>query len=245
MKMAAIYDIHGNLPALEAVLEEIREEGVDRIVVGGDIVPGPMPQESVSTLLGLSIPVQFIHGNGERDVLTLHRGQEPTRIPEGFRDVMRWVLNQLAPDQILELAAWPMTLRLEIPGVGDVLFCHATLRDDNELFTRLTPEDRLGPIFEATGADVVVCGHTHMQFDRMIGDVRVVNAGSVGMPFGDPGAYWLLLGSSIELRRTRYDFAEATERIRATEYSQASEFEVLRPASEAQMLEMFEAAALQ
>ncbi len=242
--MAAIYDIHGNLPALEAVLQEIQEEGVDQIVVGGDIVPGPMPRESVSALLDSPIPVHFIHGNGERDVLTLHRGEEPTRVPEQFRDVIRCVADQLPAEHFSEFALWPLTLTLDLRSLGDVLFCHATPRDDNELFTRLTPEDRLKPIFESTGAALVVCGHTHMQFDRMIGEVRVVNAGSVGMPFADPGAYRLLLGPRVELRQTQYDFAAATQRIQATEYPGLPDFEVIRPPREEQMLKLFESAAL-
>lgn len=244
MRVAAIYDIHGNLPALEAVLQEIRHEGVDRVVVGGDIVPGPMPRETLSMLLDLSIPVQFIQGNGENDILALHRGEALTRVPERFHEVMRWVANELRPEHVSELATWPPILKLAIGGLGDVVFCHATPRDDNELFTRITPEDRLTPIFDATGADLVICGHTHMQFDRTIGEVRVVNAGSVGMPFGNPGAYWLLLGSSIDLRCTRYDLAVATERIRATDYPQPMEFAVLNPATEKQMLDVFESAAL-
>ena len=244
MRVAAIYDIHGNLPALEAVLDEIRGEGVDQVVVGGDVVPGPMPRESVSALLDLSIPVRFIQGNGERDILALQGGQELTRVPAQFHEVMRWVANQLPPQHLSEFASWPLTLRINLPGLGDVVFCHATPRDDNELFTRLTPEHRLRPIFEATNAALVICGHTHMQFDRRVGGVRVVNAGSVGMPFGDPGAYWALLGSGLELRHTPYDLAAAAERISATEYPQASEFDVQRPPPESQMLEVFEAAAL-
>lgn len=244
MRVAVLYDIHGNLPALEAVLEAIETEGIDRIVVGGDIVPGPMPRESVSALLDLTVPVQFIQGNGERDVLALHRGEEPTRVPERLRGLLRWVADQIPAEQLSELSRWPLTLRVDIPGLGDVLFCHATPRDDNELFTRLTPEHRLRPIFESTGAALVVCGHTHMQFDRTIGDVRVVNAGSVGMPFAEPGAYWLLLGPGVELRRTRYDFAAATERIRAVDYPGLPDFDVTRPPREDQMIEAFESAAI-
>jgi diadenosine tetraphosphatase ApaH/serine/threonine PP2A family protein phosphatase len=89
---------------------------------------------------------------------------------------------------------------------------------------------------------VVICGHTHMQFDRMIGRTRVVNAGSVGMPFGVPGAYWLLLEPDVRLRRTLYDFTQAAERIRGTPYPQAEDFalqSVLTPPSEEKMLEVF------
>jgi hypothetical protein len=81
-----------------------------------------------------------------------------------------------------------------------------------------------------------------MQFDRTIGDVRVVNAGSVGMPFSEPGAYWLLLGPDVELRYTSYDLESAAERVRGTDYPQAAEFaerNVVRPPSEGEMLEAF------
>jgi predicted phosphodiesterase len=126
--------------------------------------------------------------------------------------------------------------------LGQVLFCHSTPRSETEVFTRLTSEDRLLPIFEGLDARVVVCGHIHMQFDRMIGRTRVVNAGSVGMPFGEPGAYWLLLGPDVQLRHTFYDLAKAVERIRATSYPQAQDFaahNVLQPPSEKEVLEAF------
>ena len=100
------------------------------------------------------------------------------------------------------LERWPRTLRLGIDSLGDVLFCHATPRSDSEILIRLTPEDRLLPVFEPAGVSLVICGHTHMQFDRRIGSTRVVNAGSVGMPFEAPGAYWLLLGPGVEQRNT-------------------------------------------
>lgn len=242
MRVAAIYDIHGNLPALEAVLGEIGREGVDQVVVGGDVVPGPMPRECVSALLEHSLPVRFIRGNGEQDLLTLEAGEEPTRVPPPVRGVLRWVLTELPPEQLAAFTSWPLTVRVEVPGLGDVLFCHATPRDDNQLFTRLTPEGRLRPIFEETNADLVVCGHTHMQFDRRVGDVRVVNAGSVGMPFGEPGAYWALLGPGVQLRRTPYDLDAAADRIGETEYPGVSEFDVRQPRPESEMLELFEAA---
>jgi putative phosphoesterase len=247
MRVAALYDIHGNLPALEAVIADVRAAGVDRIVVGGDVVPGPMPRETIARLLDLDLPMQFIRGNGDRETLSWMRGTETEAIPASYRDAMRWVAQQLRPDYEAVLARWPETVRVQVDGLGEVLFCHATPRDDNEIFTRLTPEDRLLPIFEAAGVPLVVCGHTHMQFDRSIGKTRVVNAGSVGMPFTGPGAYWLLLGPDVQLKRTEYDLEEAAARIRGTSYPQAEEFaagNVLRPPSEAQMLEAFSRAEL-
>jgi len=242
MAVAAVYDIHGNLPALEAVLEDIRLAKVDRILVGGDVLPGPMPRETIECLLNLDLPAQFIHGNGDREVLARMRGIETGGVPEKFRGVIDWTAQQLQPEHERLLASWPSTLQLDIEGLGTVLFCHATPRNDTELFSRNTPEGRLLPVFAGVQADVVVCGHTHMQFDRKVGATRVLNAGSVGMPFGQPGADWLLLGPSVEFRHTSYDLARAAARIRQTGYPQAEDFvqhNILQPPSEKDMLEAF------
>jgi putative phosphoesterase len=242
MTVAALYDIHGNLPALEAVLDDVRHADVDQIVVGGDVVPGPMPRETLARLLDLDLPVHYVMGNGDREVLAQIAGTDTGGVPERFRASMRWNADQLSTEQAHSMAAWPGTARVEIQRLGAVLFCHATPRSDTEIFTRLTPEDRLLPIFGALAEPVVVCGHTHMQFDRMIGKARVLNAGSVGMPFGEPGAYWLLLGPGIELRHTRYDLTAAAGRIRETEYPLAHDFarsNVLQPPSEQDMLDAF------
>jgi putative phosphoesterase len=247
MRVAAIYDIHANLPALEAVLRDVRQADVDHIVVGGDVLPGPMPRETIACLQELDIPMQCIHGNGDREALAWTRGGETETIPQQYRPAMRWVAEQLRPEDERLLQSWPLTIRVDIRGLGEVLFCHATPRNDTEIFTRLTPEDRLLPVFEGLNVPVVVCGHTHMQFDRMVGVTRVVNAGSVGMPFQEPGAYWLLLGPDVQLRRTAYDLAGAARRIRETQYPQAEDFaarNVLQPPSEAETLAAFAPAEL-
>lgn len=247
MRVAAVYDIHGNLPALEAVLQEVRLAEADLIVMGGDIVPGPMPRETLECLLNLDIPVRFIQGNCEVDALAEATGAGAARVPEQFREIMRWSARQLFPEYEGFVAGWPKTLRVEMSGLGAVLFCHATPRDDNEIFTRLTPEEPLLPVFERLDVAIVVCGHTHMQFDRTVGSVRVVNAGSVGMPFGEAGADWLLLDGGVQLKHTPYDLKQAAERIRKTDYPQAQEFaanHVLQPPKEEQMLEVFTRAGL-
>ena len=140
------------------------------------------------------------------------------------------------------MASWPSTHRVSVSEIGNVLFCHATPRNDTDIFTAETTEERLRPIFSRVDAAVVVCGHSHMQFDRRIGAVHVVNAGSVGMPFGKSGADWLLLDSGLRLRHTDYDLERAAERIRATAYPQAEEFAnryVLNPPSEREMLDAY------
>ena len=242
MRVAALYDIHGNLPALEAVLEEVRQAEVDLVIVGGDVFPGPMSGDTLACLLDFDLPVRYIHGNGDREVLTLAAGHKSESVPESFRETIRWVVERLDPEHQRIMTGWPPTARVEIADLGDVLFCHATPRNDTDIFTRLTPEDRLQPIFESANAPLVVCGHTHMQFDRRVGNVRVVNAGSVGMPFGEPGAHWLLLGPDVQLQRTDYDLTRAAERIRATDYPQAADFAaryILQPPSELEMLHKF------
>src|SRR5262245_4658883 len=248
MRVAALYDIHGNLPALDAVLDEVRQARVDRIVVGGDVLPGPMPRDTLTRLLDLDIPTEFIDGNGDRIVRLQMRGTESSEVPEPFRDMIRWTADQLRPEDEALLASWPLTRTLTIAGVGEVLFCHATPRNDTEIFTRRTPEDRLAPVFADVSAAMVVCGHTHMQFDRTVGKLRIVNAGSVGMPFQQPaGAFWLLLGPEVQLRRTEYDFNGAAARIRQTGFPQAETMVVryvVEPPSEAATLESYAHAEL-
>ncbi|MGA3046024.1 MAG: metallophosphoesterase family protein [Terracidiphilus sp.] len=242
MRIAAIYDIHANLSALEAVLQEIRQAKVDCVVVGGDVLPGPLPRETLQCLLDLDIPAQFIHGNGDREVLAQMSGIETDwyrTAPVQWRDPVHWAARQLGTEHQQLLEGWPPTYRITIPSLGDLLFCHATPRNDTEIFTRLTPDDRLLPVFEGLNVSVVVCGHTHMQFDRMIGATRVVNAGSVGMPFGEPGAYWVLLDSQVQLQHTRYDLARAASQVRGTAYPQAENFasrNILHPSSEKEAL---------
>jgi putative phosphoesterase len=242
MRVAALYDIHGNLPALEAVVNDVHRSGADAIVIGGDVVPGPLPRETMAYLRALDLPLRFVRGNGDREVLARMRGIDTGTVPPAFRDVIDWVADELGTNDERDFASWPPAVRLAIDGIGEVLFCHATPRNDTDIFTRDTPAERLAPIFADTSASLVVCGHTHMQFDRKIGQMRVVNAGSVGMPFGPPGAYWLLLGPGVALRHTPYDVDAAASRIAASRYPQAARFaehNVQHPPAEADMLALY------
>jgi len=242
MRVAVLNDIHGNLVALEAVLQEAAASGVDAIVVGGDVLPGPLPHESLARLSALDRPTHFLYGNGEVAVLERLAGRRPATVPEPYQPLIDWTARQLSPDQQRALGRWPPIVRLAIAGLGDVLFCHATPRNENEIFTPLTAEDRLIPIFAPANAALVVCGHTHIQFDRTVGATRVINPGSVGMPFGPAGADWLILGTAVELRHTQYDLDAAAERIRASGYPAAEEFAtkyVLHPPSTSDMLAIY------
>ncbi len=225
MRVAALYDIHGNIAALEATLREVEKAHSDLIVIGGDIVPGPFPLETLDRLLALGERVRFLRGNCDREVVAVFDGEPfPSDMPQQTQEAMTWTARQLDRSQRDVLASWPETLALAIDGLDDVLFCHGSPRGDEGILTPLTPEDRLREELAGVTQPVVVCGHTHMQFDRSFEGVRVVNAGSVGMPFEKPGAYWLLLGPTVALRRTSYDLERAAERVRASVYPQAQTF---------------------
>jgi putative phosphoesterase len=189
MPIATLYDVHGNIRALEAVLQEIPDDAV--IVVGGDVAVGPHPSETLERLRSLGDRVRWVRGNADRELTP----GEPGLAPEGALEPVR---AKLTDEQIAFLHGLPPTVQ-----IGRVLFCHATPRNDVDVFTVLTPEHRVAPLFADVDADIVVCGHTHMQFDRMIAGKRVINSGSVGMPYEDaPGAYWTL---DLEHRRTEYE----------------------------------------
>jgi putative phosphoesterase len=204
VRAAAISDIHGNLPALEAVLADIDREGVDGIVVVGDTISGPWPDEVFDRVVGVDALV--VRGNVDR--LALEGG-------EG--DIGEWSVARLGRRQDV-VAAWPLTVEVEIDGLGRVLVCHSTPWDDTPIYTRITPDRELVELLGRVDADVLLCGHTHMQYDRTLSSgLRIVNPGSVGMPYeGKPGAYWAILGPDVELRRSEYDVEGAAAAMRAT-----------------------------
>ena len=251
MRIAALYDIHGNLPALNAVLEELEQVRPDVVVIGGDMVSGPMPQQTLERLGQLGNRVCSLRGNADREVVAAFDGLPfVLRMPEEVRGVTLWTAQQLERPQRDFLAQLPEQITLHVEGLGDVLFCHATPRSDEEIFTPITPQERLNTIFTGIEQQLVVCGHTHMQFERRVGSVRIVNAGSIGMPYADrPGAYWLLVGpEGSEFRRTEYDVETAAQQVRESGYPQAQDFageNVLKVPSAAEATEIFERMAME
>jgi putative phosphoesterase len=248
MKIAALYDIHGNLPALNAVLSDLEEIKPDLIVIGGDIVSGPMPVQTLERLLQLQshTKVQFIRGNGDREVVIAFDGQ-PLRseMSEKGREQTEWVAKQLDRAHRDFLAQLPLHFMQKVEALGEVLFCHATPYSDEELFTPLTPQDTLIPMFQGVMQNTVICGHTHIQFERILGSIRILNAGSVGMPYAArPGAYWLLLGPDGHVfRRSAYDAGAAAEQLSTSTDPQVKEFiegNVLKVPTAAQAIEVFE-----
>jgi putative phosphoesterase len=209
LRVAALYDIHGNLPALDAVLSEVEREGVDAIVVGGDIAAGPpQPREVVERLRSLA-NAHCIRGNADR-----LRDDEYTG-----DDGLGWLFEQLDDEQVEWLVALPFSVVLD-----DTLYVHAAPLDDRTIITELTTDDKLGGLLRGVEQSRVVAGHTHMQLERRVGEKLFVNAGSVGWPYeGRAGAYWAILGDEVELRRTDYDRERAAELVRRSGHPRAEE----------------------
>ena len=199
-RVAVLSDIHGVLPALEAVLAEPDVAAADRIVLTGDITAGPQPAETIDVLRGLGDRVLWLSGNADRELVEYRRG-ERTGIPD---PISPFAADALRDDQVDFLAALPGTTTLTVRGLGRVLFCHATPRDDEEVVLVDSPLDRWAEVLAPVAPDVgtVVCGHTHMPYLRLAHGRLVVNPGSVGMPYGRPGAHWCLLGPGTDLRVT-------------------------------------------
>lgn len=230
MRVAVLCDIHGNLHALEAVLAEVEREEVDAVVLGGDVAWGPFPAETTERLRAMGEGVLWVRGNADRD-------------PGD------WAAERLGDERVRFLRGLPDTQRLDVDGLGPTLLCHGSPRSDEEMITAVTSESRLREILEGVTERVVVCGHTHHQFDRVVEGIRVVNAGSVGMAYeGRPGAHWALLGPEVELRRTEFDFAAAADALRASGFPDADEVAKTlyeSPPSAAEVAEHFERQALE
>jgi predicted phosphodiesterase len=212
VRVAVLADIHGNLPALEAVLAEPDVGAADRVVLLGDIALGPMPGESLDLLASLGERAVWVHGNCEREIVAAYDGAD---VPGPNGESARAAASLLQPRHRALLLGLPLTLTVDVDGLGVVLFCHATPRRDDEFVLVDSPLPVWSRALAGVEEQVVVLGHTHMPFDRLVDGRRAVNPGSVGMSYGAPGACWALLGPDITLRRTAYDVELAAERIRS------------------------------
>jgi predicted phosphodiesterase len=221
MRIATLCDIHGNLPALDAVLREVDAAGADRVVLLGDIALGPMPGPTLDRLAGLGDRAIWVHGNCEREMVTAYDGGE---IPGPFGASAAASAALIGRAHRDRLDGLPLTVTLDIEGLGPTLFCHASPRRDDEMLLVDSPPGRWADALADVRAGVVCFGHTHMPYDRLAAGRRVINPGSVGMPYGHPGAAWALLGPDVTLRQTGYDEAAAARQIGASGYAGADEW---------------------
>jgi predicted phosphodiesterase len=251
MRILALYDIHGNIDALEAVLADPRAADPDLVLVGGDAVPGRFCREVLDRLESLPAPVEWVRGNGEREVAAAGAdvaaaaadgAADPPAATDMAALTARETATRLGPQRARPLGELPLTR--EHAGV---LFCHATPRRDDEIVTRASPVERLEAALSGVRSPLVVAGHTHQQDDRTAGRVRFVNAGSVGMPYeGDGAARWLWIeDGDPSLRSTAYDSAAAGRRILAAGWPDHESItaSLIDPLDAAEITEIFEAQA--
>ena len=241
MRILALYDIHGNLDALDAVLADPRAADPDAVVVGGDVVPGAFAVEVLDRLAGLGVPTHWVRGNGEREVAAVATDAPDAVDPEDMALVTAVATARaLGAERAAPLGDLPLVLELD-----GVLFCHATPRSDDEILTRASPAERYAAALAGVTAPLVVAGHTHQQDDRTVGAVRFVNAGSVGMPYeGDGAARWLWIeDGDPHLRATEYDAAGAGRRILASGWpdEQSTAASMTEPVDALVVTELFEA----
>jgi predicted phosphodiesterase len=206
-EVAVISDVHANVPALTAVLAEIATADVDLIVSCGDLTWGSEPDQTISMMQALGAGALFVRGNSERAVLELAGGSRTAEVPRET-----WMPSRHSPDSLAFVAAVPFSVVVEVTGLGPVRFCHGSPRSDTEIVTPATPPERFAQLCAGIDEQILVTGHTHLQFDRQVAGRRSVNPGSVGLPYheGEPGtAYWALLGPDVELRQTCYDVSAA------------------------------------
>jgi predicted phosphodiesterase len=211
--VAVLSDIHGVLPALDAVLAEPAVRGAERIVLTGDIAAGPQPVQVLDRLLGLGDRVTWVRGNADRELVELARG-EGVDVAD---PISSWAARQLTADHVNWLAGLPYPVTLNVGGFGEVVFCHATPRDDEEVVVVDSRLERWAEVLAGLPGEVmtVVCGHTHMPFTRLANRRQIINPGSVGMPYGRQGAHWALLADgAVTMSRTGYDTAAACAQIR-------------------------------
>jgi predicted phosphodiesterase len=202
--VAVLSDIHGVLPALDAVLAEPAVRDAERIVLTGDIAAGPQPVAVLDRLLGLGDRVTWVRGNTDRELVNLARGL----VEEAPDPIEPWAARQLSADHVDWLARLPYPVTLDVDGFGPVVFCHATPRDDEEVVVVDSRLERWAEVLDGLPGAVmtVVCGHTHMPFTRLANRRQIINPGSVGMPYGRQGAHWALLADgAVSMRRSAYD----------------------------------------
>jgi predicted phosphodiesterase len=212
-RVVVLADIHGVLPALEAVLAEPDVAAADLVVLAGDIASGPQPVETLDLLVGLGNRAVWVRGNADRELVEMACGSYAGQPPD---EVSPWAAKQLRPDQVELLAGLPTSVT-----IGDTLFCHATPRDDEEVVLVDSPIARWADVLSGVPDEIrtIVCGHTHMPFARQVDRRLVVNAGSIGMPYGAPGASWALLTpTGVQLRRTALTATAADQLARQSSY---------------------------
>lgn len=222
-KIVVLYDIHGNFPALESVMNEIQDD-VDHLVIGGDVILGPMSNECLDLLKESTVPLNCIKGNCETAVLNYLDDQPLPALQPQVMEEIKWTAHHISTDHLRWTRSWPENFIYTHPTAGKISFYHSAPGDENAIFTEETKEDILDMLFQNDHSNIIICGHTHIPFDKKLKNKRIVNAGSVGMSFNGPGAQYLTINSGINFICTNYNTHRASEFFRQTTYPNVSNF---------------------
>ncbi|HEX4057021.1 MAG TPA: metallophosphoesterase family protein [Galbitalea sp.] len=222
-KIAVLSDVHGNVPAFAAALTEIAEADVEGVAILGDLTWGPQPVEILAMVDSLGMPAWCNRGNAERALIDMASGDRPTERP-----VDQWMIDTHRPDGVAALTAFAHSTSVEVGAIGSIRFCHGSPRSDIELLTPATSAAQLAEVTKGVSERTIAHGHTHLQYQRVVGEHTVFGPGSVGIPYGTegrPGARWALVTDAIELRVSEYDIEESIEIARSVGYPGLANYE--------------------
>jgi predicted phosphodiesterase len=228
MRIAALADVHGNAPALRAVLADVAAANVDLIVFCGDLTWGPLPNETLAVVHEIETPVRFVRGNADR-MIGVHLDERGAWLAAAHDATATAFVN-----------GFESSVSVDVDGLGPSRFVHGSPRSDEECVTPLTSHDRVQEFMAGVPERVVVTAHVHVSYDRQVDDVRLIGPGSVGRPYeGRRGARWALLGPDVELRQTDYDHDRTAELYRLSGIPQVEQdiAMLLQPMSRAASIE--------
>jgi putative phosphoesterase len=225
LRLAVFSDIHGNLQGLQAVLADIEARGADLVWCGGDLVGyGANPNEVIAEVRGRGIPTvmgNYDDGIGYWRLLCGCDYPDEAAMQRGVQSIA-WTKQHTGDAEKAYLRNLPYRLQREIEGHNLVLL-HASPSALNEYLYEQVPEQRFREHLAATGADVLIFGHTHLPYHKVIDGKHLVNSGSAGKPKrGNPDATYAMIevtggGVAVEIMEVPYDYEAAARAVEATD----------------------------
>jgi predicted phosphodiesterase len=215
-RIAVVSDVHGNVPAFAACLADIAAADVAGVAILGDLTWGPQPREILAMVAELGVPSWGIRGNAERAVIDMAAGTRPTEVA-----VDQWMIDEHGSDGVAVLAGFAASLSVDVGSIGRIRFCHGSPRSDIELLTPATSATLIAEVTLGVPERTIAHGHTHLQYQRSVGQHTVFGPGSVGIPYGTDGrtgARWAVASDAIELRVSSYDIEESIDIARRVGY---------------------------